>query len=1263
MRHAWMATKANDLYEEEPLREIRKRRRQRQDGEAAEPSGGSQNYKEGSLEVTQAEQSSPKSAAAGGIQKERPCMVDVMEERNSPLAKGFEMAGWNVVAVERAIEEDFDFFEIGEQAKIKEQLKQADFVWATLDGSSRSRSGEASRQRASSRAKRDNAKAEFILGELELHQSRGGTSGRESRVSSQHWATPKEVAMFKQGTWWDKCYDACSLQGARRKRQCIRHDVEEIRLWPDMYCRHGHHLQEWMPQESEGGGVWYPDREEMEYTACLVFHIVYSVSVWACRVGRAKVAVPRCPPVECTGDKREWLAIDARAFRDWAMIPMAIAVGLDVGKVTRGRSEGIVPSRHRMASGTKQELAVDEVYIGHGHHSHRQRASKWASQFIVGQHGTVEECLILYADHISSSELAGELEELAGKKLYSDTPEEMPCTADVLIAMVYCAWADGLIRSPREHAKRRKRVTLTSYKWSRKALGLMAATAGDLWRAIGSEERGIARQPPLPLQSTKRWQQQVVTETFASYFPEEVFRGFAFPYIEDVVNLPAFNRYAEWVEGRGIPPGRPRPPCQVEKIAARAARGAEGVQLRAFNHKAALPPLVSFGLAPDRHFEEALRIMEGTLPAERSVIMDEDLKFAAAMMARNQGDTRQLREEAIRAVKLLKHRWRSVTSRLRKIQQEGIKQVTIGRDIGLLTLLSIVMLWPDHTFGEHLVYGFPGVGHCEWSGIFPRREVTPSEREDPFKGAAEHNKNLLLAMHPGKDDAVILEKSMVDAQRGFATQPMSHEELIKHLGGKEFRLIRRFVITQATGKQRIIDDAAAGGQSEVSTDENVLGFCNALQPASHLAALVSALAGEGIPWPRGEQVQSGGEDWPDAYRYTPMRPEESRACVVVWWHPEKGMPVFQRYHGLLFGLPNAVTSFNRWSKFAQALVRRLLMTLFSMYFDDATMQDWESEAAHSQACIAALMQILGSPWAILKSQACSYVGDFLGLMHDVSRAEEGIIRFWPRESLVTKVLNIISMAREAGLAAGTASKLYGVANFIETGMYARVGRAGLWAIKDRQKETIVEITPPIRLSFELLEDLFKLRPRREYLLWSGIQRRVVTASDAAYEGGKGSAGFLCVVDPGQPEETRLGRVITIPKCLYSIWGEQITYIAQLELVAVLVAITEVAREIRGANSVWFIDNVAALMALVRGSSRSHSLDQMAKIIHLACFAVRSVPYFEYVESEANWADEISRVGTQGNWAPRNAFVVDRCGVATELLTLPSRAIVKVFEFL
>ena len=320
-------------------------------------------------------------------------MVDIMCGPNYPLAKAFEMAGWRIFAVDWLFGKEYDLSEPDNQETIRGRLKHADFIWAALDCSDKSRIREIPRNLANGKAMpsplrseefpmgvpglqgydkervaASNAAAEFILGELRLHQSGGGTSGRENPANSLHWYTPTEVGMFKQGTWWDKYYDACTLQGARRKKQCIRHDVEEIRLWPDMRCRHVHHPQEWTPQVNEDGATWYPSKEEAEYTACLVFHIVYSVSAWACRVGRAKLAIPRRPPVECTGDRRDWLAIDARAFRGWAMIPMALAVGLDIGEITKEESLGVIPSRHRIRSGRDQELGADEVYIGHGHH-------------------------------------------------------------------------------------------------------------------------------------------------------------------------------------------------------------------------------------------------------------------------------------------------------------------------------------------------------------------------------------------------------------------------------------------------------------------------------------------------------------------------------------------------------------------------------------------------------------------------------------------------------------------------------------------------------------------------------------------------------------------------------------------------------------------------------------------------------------------------------------------------------------------------------
>ena len=96
---------------------------------------------------------------------------------------------------------------------------------------------------------------------------------------------------------------------------------------------------------------------------------------------------------------------------------------------------------------------------------------------------------------------------------------------------------------------------------------------------------------------------------------------------------------------------------------------------------------------------------------------------------------------------------------------------------------------------------------------------------------------------------------------------------------------------------------------------------------------------------------------------------------------------------------------------------------------------------------------------------------------------------------------------------------------------------------------------------------------------------------------------------------------------------------------------------------WRIDNIAALMALVKGSSRVFSLDQTAKAIHLGAFALESQAYYEYVESKANWSDEISRLGSKGHWAARNHFDVRHCGVAEVLRYLPCIAIVKVLPLL
>ena len=193
---------------------------------------------------------------------------------------------------------------------------------------------------------------------------------------------------------------------------------------------------------------------------------------------------------------------------------------------------------------------------------------------------------------------------------------------------------------------------------------------------------------------------------------------------------------------------------------------------------------------------------------------------------------------------------------------------------------------------------------------------------------------------------------------------MSKPELEARLKGRPFRLIRRFCVEQASGKKRPIDDAQDGGQSDLTSDADKLELCSAFRPTQHLKAVEQAaeLDGSSIV-DVDDSFETGGEDLPDAYRFVPQLPAHAEACIVVFWHHQWQALAFVVYFGLLFGLPLAVTSFNRHSKFCEAFVRRFGFVFFSMYFDAATLQDWKSAKGSAQATANHLLDIIGSPFA------------------------------------------------------------------------------------------------------------------------------------------------------------------------------------------------------------------------------------------------------------------------------------------------------------
>ncbi|CAE7937996.1 unnamed protein product, partial [Symbiodinium necroappetens] len=389
-----------------------------------------------------------------------------------------------------------------------------------------------------------------------------------------------------------------------------------------------------------------------------------------------------------------------------------------------------------------------------------------------------------------------------------------------------------------------------------------------------------------------------------------------------------------------------------------------------------------------------------------------------------------------------------------------------------------------------------------------------------------------------------------------------------------------------------------------------LVLCSALRPAQHASLAVSALG-----FDRAKEVlqhdslEGGGEDWPNAYRSCPMSADESRACVVCWHHREWGVPAYQLYTGLLFGLPLAVTSFNRYSRFSEALGRRLLFLLVSLYFDDAHLTDWSSSKGSGQQAFRDLNEIMGSPFAEDKRQDMAPTGTFLGLDFDLSEISGD----------------------------GT-------------------------ALKARQTEKVVELTGALRQSMEVIRAVLAMRPRRRVEVFPSEHCRFVAASDAAEDvPGEGTGGFLLVWRSGLP--SREAFVAEVSPSVYSLFTPGDHKIAQLELSMVLYALTARPSRFRGARGVWYIDNVAALMCLIRGRSDSPDLERMANLIHVALFALQTWIYWEWIPSKSNWSDSISRLGWRDPWHRMHHFKCFPAYFPASLWRLPLRPVTLIFELL
>ena len=70
---------------------------------------------------------------------------------------------------------------------------------------------------------------------------------------------------------------------------------------------------------------------------------------------------------------------------------------------------------------------------------------------------------------------------------------------------------------------------------------------------------------------------------------------------------------------------------------------------------------------------------------------------------------------------------------------------------------------------------------------------------------------------------------------------------------------------------------------------------------------------------------------------------------------------------------------------------------------------------------------------------------------------------------------------------------------------------------------------------------------------------------------------------------------------------------------------------KGSDVVWFVDNESAASSLIRGAARPEDIDKISVMASLRANRLRSRIWWEWIDSDSNPSDGLSRAGITDSW--------------------------------
>ena len=224
-----------------------------------------------------------------------------------------------------------------------------------------------------------------------------------------------------------------------------------------------------------------------------------------------------------------------------------------------------------------------------------------------------------------------------------------------------------------------------------------------------------------------------------------------------------------------------------------------------------------------------------------------------------------------------------------------------------------------------------------------------------------------------------------------------------------------------------------------------------------------------------------------------------------------------------------------------------------------------------------------------------------------------------------------------------AGKIRGKAGWAGSNSYGKCARVGMYQLKRRQYGMFGDRGPSMDADMRdgcvFMAHLMQVVGPRRIQVIGAPKAPLVVYSDASFD------PDYWLVDEERREQPRLGwvcfnhnlgtvplgRTMEMPHEALELFMPRQQQIYACEALAIPEAVAADPEAFRHRDVTWFVDNEAACSSLIRGASRQEDVNEVVAIALLTFMRLDCRVWFEWIDSDSNPADGLSRAGLRDEW--------------------------------